>query len=322
MTERPSHLDKPRSVRRTAPDGIVIVDKPHGWTSHDVVGKMRGLAATRKVGHAGTLDPMATGVLVIGIGKATRLLNYIVGADKDYDATIRLGFETSTEDAQGEPIVETVGLAASIDDAAIAQAASELTGDIMQVPSAVSAIKIDGKRSYERVRAGEDVQIPARPAHVSKFSVSDVRSATSDFGPVLDVDAHLSVSSGTYVRALGRDLARSLGTQGHLTALRRTRVGGYHLKQAFTLEQLAAAAEGDGVIPVISLAAAAASTFPVRELSAEETIALGFGKRLSPLPTVSGETIMAGISPDGELVALLKDDGAKSQPVVVFSARQ
>lgn len=315
--------DAQRTVRRQpAPDGIVIVDKPQGWTSHDVVGKMRSLAATRKVGHAGTLDPMATGVLVVGIGKATRLLNYIVGADKEYLATIRLGFETTTEDADGEAIHETAGLVGKLELDHIQSAADQLTGDIMQVPSSVSAIKIDGKRSYDRVRAGETVEIPARPAHVGVFEVLGMAHAESVLGPVIDVDVRVSVSSGTYVRALGRDLARALGTQGHLTALRRTRVGGYRIDKAATLEQLAHQVSDDDAITVVPLAQAAAATFAVRNLSEEEAIALGFGKRLHPVAAVNDETVMAGIGPDGTLVALLKDDGHKAQPAVVFAPRQ
>lgn len=314
--------DKKQTVRRApAPDGIVIVDKPAGWTSHDVVSKMRGLAATRKVGHAGTLDPMATGVLVVGIGKATRLLNYIVGADKDYDAIVRLGFGTTTEDAEGALLPESVSVPGDLSVAQVQAAAATLTGDIMQVPSSVSAIKIDGKRAYDRVRNGEDVEIPARPAHVAKFEVTSAVRGECEVGPVIDCDAAVTVSSGTYVRALGRDLALALGTHGHLTMLRRTRVGGYGIDQAFSLEQLADQVAADDVIRVIPLAQAAAATFPVRNLTQEETVALGFGKRLVPV-SQSGESVMAGISPDGELIALLKDDGRKSQPVVVFAPKQ
>lgn len=311
-----------QTVRRApAPDGIVIVDKPAGWTSHDVVSKMRGLAATRKVGHAGTLDPMATGVLVVGIGKATRLLNYIVGADKDYDTVIRLGFGTTTEDAEGEVLPESMSAPVDISLDDVRAAAATLTGDIMQVPSSVSAIKIDGKRAYDRVRNGEEVEIPARAVHVARFDVESVADGVSEVGPVLDCTVSVKVSSGTYVRALGRDLALKLGTHGHLTALRRTRVGGYGIDQAFSLDELAQQVADYEVISVIPLAQAAAATFPVRSLSLEETTALGFGKRLNPV-TESGETIMAGISEDGELIALLKDDGKKSQPVVVFAPKQ
>ncbi len=322
------------TVRRdSAPDGIVVVDKPQGWTSHDVVSKMRGLAATRKVGHAGTLDPMATGVLVIGIGKATKLLHYIVGADKDYYTTIRLGFGTDTEDAEGAVLDDTSSAPQQLGLDDVQRAADTLTGHIMQVPSAVSAIKIDGKRAYDRVRAGEDVEIPARPAHVSRFHITGLEKATTELGQVWDVHASLTVSSGTYVRALGRDLARALGTEGHLTMLRRTRVGGYGIDSAASLEELGQQVEREQVIDVLPLAQAASANFAVRDLTQDEVTALGYGKRLSPQyrestagvgdgSTLSDELMYAAISPAGELIALLRDDGCKAQPVVVFAPRQ
>jgi len=315
----------PRSQRRpSAADGVVIIDKPAGWTSHDVVSKMRGIAATRKVGHAGTLDPMATGVLVVGIGKATRLLNYIVGADKDYDATIRLGYATTTEDAEGE--VTDVAAPQHLERVEFESAAAQLTGDLMQVPSSVSAIKVDGKRAYDRVRAGEDVQLAARPVRVEKFDIIDYRAQSTDVGEVIDVDVRVSVSSGTYVRALGRDFARLLGTHGHLTRLRRTRVGGYGLDQARSLEQLAAELENSETISVLPLAGAAAATFAVRSISATEAIDLGCGKRLRSAVQGSGSAehpvTMAAIDPAGELIALLQDNGMRAQPTVVFAPRQ
>ncbi|WP_435299832.1 tRNA pseudouridine(55) synthase TruB [Timonella sp. A28] len=318
-----SEVRKAGPRRPPAEDGLVIVDKPINWTSHDVVARMRTLAATRKVGHAGTLDPMATGVLVVGVGKATRLLNYIVGADKEYQATIRLGVATTTEDAQGDvtQVVETSGV--SFDE--IVHAAGTLTGDILQVPSAVSAIKVNGKRAYERVRSGEHVELEARPVTVHSFEVHDVREAVSDHGKVVDVDVTVCVSSGTYVRALARDLAVELGTVGHLTRLRRTRVAGYTLENSATLEQLEADVAEHGSISVLKLADAARSAFDVRDLTEEETTALGFGKRLSPQHTsATSDTpvTVAGISPAGELVALLKEDGRKAQPVVVFAVQQ
>lgn len=311
---------KPQTVRRpSAPDGIVIVSKPKGWTSHDVVSKMRGIAATRKVGHAGTLDPMATGVLVVGVGKATRLLNYIVGADKDYDTTIRIGFGTTTEDAEGEPLSAEVSIPESLSLEQVQAAAVTLTGDIMQVPSSVSAIKIDGKRAYDRVRAGEDVEIPARPAHVGRFEITAVRQVAEGSNTYWDIDASATVSSGTYIRALGRDLARALGYEGHLTMLNRTRVGGYALSSSRTLDELAQEIETAETVEVLPLAQAAAATFSVRELSDQEAQDLGFGKRLTPIGEKGAETIMAAISPEGQLIALLKDDGKKAQPAVVFA---
>lgn len=311
--QTPSAQRPPR--RPTAPDGFVVVDKPAGWTSHDVVGRMRRLAGTRKVGHAGTLDPMATGVLVIGVGRATRLLTYVVGADKAYDATIRLGAATTTDDAEGETVASAGarlgagGFARADLDAGVAA----LTGHIQQVPTAVSAIKVDGKRAYARVRAGEDVELAARPVTVSRFDVLDVRPATTADGvPVVDVDVAVVVSSGTYVRALARDLGVDLGVGGHLTALQRTRVGGYALDQARTLEELEAQADADGTLATIPLADAARATFPVRDLSDDEARALGFGQWVAP----SGEPgTVAALGPDGVLVALLEDTRRKGEPL-------
>ncbi|MEV0893376.1 tRNA pseudouridine(55) synthase TruB [Promicromonospora sp. NPDC050262] len=344
--------------RPTAADGFVVVDKPQGWTSHDVVGRMRRLAGTRKVGHAGTLDPMATGVLVLGIGKATRLLTYVVGADKDYDATIRLGVATTTDDAEGTvAAVAGPDAVGRVDRAALDPAVADLTGDILQVPTSVSAIKVDGKRAYARVRAGEEVALQARPVTVSRFEVLDVRAATAvvpdgDLGdtavddpasadpsaepgvaptaaepgdgptrevPVVDVDVRVTVSSGTYVRALARDLGAALGTGGHLTALRRTRVGGYPLAGARTLEELEAQADADGTLATLSLAEAARGTFPVRELDEAEVRALGYGQWVEP----SGRAeVVAALSPSGTLVALLEDTRRRGEslakPVLVL----
>jgi tRNA pseudouridine55 synthase len=303
---------KDGSARRpTAADGVVVVDKPAGWTSHDVVAKMRRLAGTRKVGHAGTLDPMATGVLVIGIGRATRLLTYIVGADKEYTATIRLGVSTTTDDAEGEMVAETD--ASGVSREALAAGVAALTGEIQQVPSAVSAIKVDGQRAYARVRAGEDVELAARPVTVSRFEVHDVRVLEK----VVDVDVTVVVSSGTYVRALARDLGAGLGVGGHLTALRRTRVGGYGLEVARTLDELAEVA-ADVPIDVVSLADSARATFPVRELTPEESTALSYGQRLSAADEPTTGTV-AAIAPDGRLVALVETRGGAVRPVLVFA---
>ena len=305
--------DRPRAERRpTAPDGVVVVDKPAGWTSHDVVARMRWLAGTRKVGHAGTLDPMATGVLVVGIGRATRLLTYIVGADKEYTATIRLGVSTTTDDAEGETLAVTD--ASGVTAQAIATGVAALTGDIQQVPSAVSAIKVDGQRAYARVRAGEDVELAARPVTVSRFEVHDVRAVDG----VVDIDVTVVVTSGTYVRALARDLGARLGVGGHLTALRRTRVGGYGLDVARTLDELAEVAP-DVPIDVVSLADSARATFPVRELTPQESVALSYGQRLSAGDddTTTGPT--AAIAPDGRLVALVETRGGAVRPVLVFA---
>jgi tRNA pseudouridine55 synthase len=298
-----------------APDGLLVVDKPSGWTSHDVVGRGRRLCATRKVGHAGTLDPMATGVLVLGIGRATRLLTFLVGCDKDYTATIRLGQTTITDDAEGE-VTATVaadGVTPERLDAAVA----ELTGDFQQVPSSVSAIKVKGERSYHRVRAGEEVDLPARPVTVSRFAVLATRPGDVDGIPVLDVDVEVTVSSGTYVRALARDLGAALGVGGHLTALRRTRVGAFTLDQAHSLEALAEVGDPEQ-IPVTPLADAARAQFAVRELTAEETTAVGYGQRVESAEPGRAEPV-AAFAPDGRLVAVLDESGPRAKAHVVFA---
>lgn len=349
-----------RAVDGTVGDGLLIIDKPSGWTSHSVVGACRRIAGTRKVGHAGTLDPMATGVLVVGVNRATRLLTYLVGCDKDYVATIRLGQSTVTDDAEGD--VTAVAAASEVEAlwAAIAAGAgadapstdpgtdllraaiAQLTGDIVQTPSAVSAIKIDGKRSYARVRAGEDVTLEGRPVTVSRFDVIDARlvDLDGDLGEddapdlgarVIDVDVEVTVSSGTYVRALARDLGAALGVGGHLTALRRTRVGGFTLEQAHTVEALEAArADGeprreDGAgtpgtsgLPLVTLEEAARFTLPARELDADEAHRVGHGVRIA-----SGEPgrvgPVAAFAPDGRLVAILDESADRVMPEVVFA---
>jgi tRNA pseudouridine55 synthase len=304
----------------SAPAGFVVVDKPSGWTSHDVVARMRRLAGTRKVGHAGTLDPMATGVLVVGIGQATRLLSFVTAADKAYDATIRLGVATVTDDAEGEVTARVD--AGRVRDEAIAAAVAGLTGDILQVPSSVSAIKVDGKRSYARVRAGEDVHLKARPATVSRFVVGAARRGVEEGAAFIDVDASVTVSSGTYVRALARDLGDALGVGGHLTALRRTRVAGFGLGDSTPLEALTAAVEAGEALPVIPLAEAAVGALPSRTLSSGDAAELGFGRRI-PRSDADGEPDatrpLAALGPDGELVALVISEGASLRPLAVFA---
>ncbi|WP_225754101.1 tRNA pseudouridine(55) synthase TruB [Actinotalea sp. Marseille-Q4924] len=297
----------------TAPSGLVVVDKPAGWTSHDVVARVRRLAGTRKVGHAGTLDPMATGVLVLGVERATRLLTYVVGADKDYEATVRLGATTTTDDAEGETL--STADASGVTQAQVRAAVVPLTGPIQQVPSAVSAIKVDGKRSYARVRAGEDVVLPARPVVVHAFDVRGARQVPTADGTALDVDVAVTCSSGTYVRALARDLGAALGVGGHLTALRRTRVGGYGLAVARTLEQL------EESFTVLSLEDAARAAFAVRELDDAEAVALGHGKRIASAvdgPVGTPEAPVAAFAPDGGLVALLADADGAARPLLVL----
>ena len=296
--------------------GLVIVDKPPGWTSHDVVARVRRLAGTRKVGHAGTLDPMATGVLVLGVEKATRLLTYVVGVDKEYRATIRLGRSTTTDDAEGELVTTADPTTVTPHDIAAGTAA--LTGAVQQVPSSVSAIKVDGRRAYARVRAGETVELAARPVTVHRFDVHEVRTAADERGPVLDVDVTVVCSSGTYVRALARDLGAGLGVGGHLTALRRTRVGAYGLDLARSLDDLAVDWQ------ILPLAQAARALLAVRELDEDETAALAVGKRIPVAPgqpVALSDAPVAAFAPDGTLVALLGPDAdpTRQRPVLVFA---
>ena len=306
-------MPAPEGTRPTT-DGILVVDKPAGWTSHDVVARARRLCATRKVGHAGTLDPMATGVLVLGVGRATRLLTFLVGCDKEYTATVRLGQDTLTDDAEGE-VTASRGAGELVRDA-VATAAADLTGDLDQVPSAVSAIKVKGERAYARVRAGEDVVLPARRVTVSRFAVAALRPADVDGTRVVDVDVEVTVSSGTYVRALARDLGAALGSGGHLTALRRTRVGGFRLEDAHPLADLEAQ-QGEPM-PVIPLADAARAAFAVREIDEAQARTLGYGQRLESAEPGRTEPV-AAIGPDGTLVAMLDESRPTARSLVVFA---
>jgi tRNA pseudouridine55 synthase len=289
--------------------GLVIVDKPADWTSHDVVARMRRLAKTRRVGHAGTLDPMATGVLVLGIDKATRLLTHLVLTDKAYTATIRLGRATVSDDAQGAEL--SAAAADGVREDRVRAVIAGLTGDIQQAPSAVSAIKVDGQRAYARVRAGEDVALVPRAVTVSRFDAVAFRRPYVEGPSVLDVDVEVECSSGTYVRALARDLGASLGVGGHLTALRRTRVGPFTLEHARTLDELAQL--DDPVLLLLPDAVRAA--MPVREIGADEATALSYGKFLA----VAGiEGVHGAIDPAGVVVALLREDESHARPVLVF----
>ena len=281
-------------------DGLVVVDKPAGLTSHDVVARVRRLARTRRVGHGGTLDPMATGVLVVGIGRATRLLGHIAGHDKEYDATIRLGISTTTDDADGE--VRTTTDASAVDDAAVEAAMAALVGDLMQVPSSVSAIKVDGQRAYKRVRAGEEVELAARPVQVAAFDLRERRG--------VDLDVHVTCSTGTYVRALARDLGAALGVGAHLTALRRTRVGGITLVHSRTLEQL------DDRFDVTPLAVAVDAALPRWDVSGDDARRLAFGQRLAPVGLPAGP--VGAFGPDGAVVALVEERDGAVRPVAVF----
>lgn len=253
-------------------DGLLVVDKPSGWTSHDVVARGRRLAGTRKVGHAGTLDPMATGVLLLGIGRATRLLGYLALATKSYQATIRLGQATVTDDAEGDVLTtsDTGGLTREDVERAI----RGFRGDIMQVPSSVSAIKVDGERAYKRVRAGEDLDLPARPVHIAWFGVAGVRVV----GSCLDVDVLVDCSTGTYVRALARDLGQVLMVGGHLTALRRTRVGSFTGTEAHTLESLAELDREQ--LPIIALRKVARREFAWYVIDSKDVSAVRNGRTL------------------------------------------
>ncbi|KAB8161639.1 tRNA pseudouridine(55) synthase TruB [Streptomyces sp. 3MP-14] len=299
------------SRRGTAggPDGLLVVDKPPGHTSHDVVAVVRGIARTRRVGHAGTLDPMATGVLLLGLGRATRLLGHLALTEKEYLATVRLGQSTVTDDAEGEVTAApgAVGLTAG----AVAAEAGRLTGALMQVPASVSAVKIDGKRSYRRVRDGEDVDIPARPVTVHAFEVGEPNALTAPDGtPVVDVPARVVCSSGTYVRALARDLGAALGCGGHLTALRRTRVGPYGLDAARTLDQLRSE------LAPLTLAEAAGAAFPRWDVDARQATLLGNGARIAAPELPKGP--VAAFDPDGRLIALVEADGERSRSLAVF----
>ncbi|OBI03206.1 tRNA pseudouridine(55) synthase TruB [Mycobacterium scrofulaceum] len=288
-----------------APDpGLVVVDKPAGMTSHDVVGRCRRIFGTRRVGHAGTLDPMATGVLVIGVERATKILGLLTATSKSYAATIRLGQTTSTEDAEGE-VLQSVS-AAHLTRAEIDTAVAGLRGDIDQVPSAVSAIKVDGRRAYRLVREGLAVELAARPVRIDRFEVCDVRSD----GPFVDVDVEVDCSSGTYVRALARDVGAALGVGGHLTALRRTRVGRFTLERARSLDELTER-------PALSLTLddACLLVFPRRDLTGEEADAAANGRPLAPAGI---DGVYAACDPDGRVIALLRDEGSRTKSVVVI----
>lgn len=311
------------------PTGLLLVDKPQGLTSHDVVARARRALNTRKVGHAGTLDPMATGLLTLGAGPATRLLTYLVGLDKTYETTMRLGAATTTDDAEGE-VVSTADPAAvaAVTDDELAAAIRALTGEIDQRPSSVSAIKVDGKRAYDRVRAGEEVELASRRVTISAFEVLAVRRTDAAHGAAIEVDARIDCSSGTYIRALARDLGAALGIGGHLTALRRTRVGPFDVADAVTLEALA---EG-GASLLASPAEVAARLFPVLEVDAAQARDLGHGKLLALPEAVDAQSTDAepvaaiergteGEHPD-RLVALISVRAGRGRTLVGFPIEQ
>jgi tRNA pseudouridine55 synthase len=286
--------------------GILLVDKPSGMTSHDVVSRVRRLAGTRKVGHAGTLDPMATGLLILGIDASTRLLTYLVGLDKEYLATIRLGFDTTTDDAEGDPLgepVDTSGVTAG----KIAAAVLPLTGRISQVPSSVSAIKVDGKRSYDRVRAGEEFTLASRQVTVSAFEVLELRPG--------ELDVRVECSSGTYIRALARDLGAALGVGGHLTALRRTRIGPFAVNDAGQLDETLLAS----LRPPVDVAS---ELFESVQLTDTETVELQQGKRprLANLAAELRDSAgpIAAIGQNGNLTGLISTSAGVARVLVNF----
>ncbi len=282
----------------TADSGLVVVDKPGGMTSHDVVARVRRLAGTRKVGHAGTLDPMATGVLVLGLNRATRLLGHLMLTEKSYDAVIRFGVATTTDDAEGE-VVQT-SATDDLDEAAIRRVLAGFVGELDQVPTAVSAIKVDGVRAYQRVRDGEQVELEPRRVTIHELTVEDVS------GP--DVRISVRCSSGTYIRAIARDAGAALGVGGHLIALRRTAVGEFGLASAHSLDQLA-----DEFV-MLPIAEAARRSFDAVDLDEDEARDVRFGRVLQrPLPGLS-----AVFDPDGEFLALYEPRGGESRAVAVF----
>jgi len=345
-------------------NGVLLLDKPRGITSHDAVARVRRALATKKVGHAGTLDPMATGLLLIGVGPSTRLLTYLVGLDKEYFATIRLGQATTTDDAEGAPIpperesgsVASAGAAteslsplvgerlAAISTDALAAGVAALTGEISQRPSAVSAIKVDGVRAYDRVRAGEQVELAPRRVAIRAFEVLGVRR-----GEFLDLDVRVECSSGTYIRALARDLGEGLGVGGHLTALRRTRVGPFRVEEAVPVPERGDASATASRAPVpldrrlLHPAAVAGCLFPVVRLDEAEARDLGDGKRLdlsadrlaAAVPrigapsgaagrhsaagsTTADTAIVAAVAPDGRLVGLVSITGGRTRVLTNF----
>jgi tRNA pseudouridine55 synthase len=285
--------------------GFLVVDKEPGMTSHDVVSVARRALGTRKVGHAGTLDPMATGILVLGFNNGTRLLQYITDGDKDYRATMVLGSATVTDDSQGEVINSTD--ASHITDEQIEDEIAKMRGTILQRPSSVSAVKIDGERAYNRVRSGEDVVLPAREVTISSLEILQIRR----MGSGIEVDIHVTCSAGTFIRAIARDCGAALGVGGHLNFLRRTRIAGFGLERAITLDQLKSKD-----FATLDIADVARSTFTVREIALDEKIELSFGRALVANPD---NNIYAGIDSSNQLIALLQNVEGKAKPIAVFA---
>ena len=298
--------------------GLVLIDKPSGWTSHDVVARLRKLAGTRRVGHAGTLDPMATGLLLIGINSATKLLTFLVGEDKTYEATIRLGAATITDDKESEfTTIANPDEVRALSLSGLEHALTALRGPIEQVPSSVSAIKVDGERAYAKVRSGDEVKLKARPVTIHRFEViGEPRLVSDSDNTFYDFEAIIDCSSGTYIRALARDLGAALGVGGHLTALRRTKIGSYSISQAQALDGLT----GE-TLQVLPIEQAATQQFKVRALSDQDVIDLRHGKRLR----VQDETETAptaAIDSSGNLIAMLTKSGNAAKSLVVFAFDQ
>jgi tRNA pseudouridine55 synthase len=298
--------------------GLVLIDKPSGWTSHDVVARLRKLAGTRRVGHAGTLDPMATGLLLIGVNAATKLLTFLVGENKTYEATIRLGAATITDDKESEfTTVASQDAVRALTVSGLETALRALRGPIDQVPSSVSAIKVDGERAYAKVRSGDEVKLKARPVTIHRFDViGEPRYVIDGENTFLDFDAIIDCSSGTYIRALARDLGAALGVGGHLTALRRTKIGSYSIAQSQDLEGLT----GE-TLEILPIEQAATQQFKVRSLSDQDVIDLRHGKRLHVIDeTESAPT--AAIDSQGNLIAMLTKSGNAAKSLVVFAFNQ
>lgn len=287
-------------------DGFLVVDKAPAMTSHDVVAVARKALGTRKVGHAGTLDPMATGVLVLGFGNGTRLLQYITDGDKSYIATVVLGAATITDDREGEVISEVD--ASKVTDDQIKSGLAKMVGEIQQRPSSVSAVKVDGERAYDRVRAGEVFELAARTITISSLDILEIRRVKSR----IEVDIDVTCSAGTFIRAIARDLGSDLKVGGHLSALRRTRVAGFPISQAISFDELKAQ-----TFTPLALSDVARATFQVRELGLDEVSELSFGR---PLVSNSSDQIFAALSPDDRLIALLKNESGKAKPIAVFAA--
>ena len=275
-------------------------------TSHDVVAIARRALGTRKVGHAGTLDPMATGILVLGFNNGTRLLQYITDGDKTYQATMVLGVATVTDDKEGEIISH--GDVSGITDAQIEVELAKMRGTIMQRPSSVSAVKVDGERAYDRVRAGEVVELAAREITISQLDILEIRHLVA----TVEVDIEVTCSAGTYIRSIARDCGNALKVGGHLSSLRRSRVAGFGLDRAVSLAQLKS-----GEFSTLALADVARATFKVRDLGLDERSELSFGRALTANLT---DDIYAALSADNQLIALLANKNGFAKPIAVFAA--